>query len=115
MNNPMQAEYIRMTQILAHECFRASSDKGFWEQGDRRSKGEMIALMHSELSEMLEGVRKPGPDSHVPEFTSEEIEMADLFIRALDYAAGWKLRLGEAIFAKMTFNATRPYKHGKVF
>jgi NTP pyrophosphatase (non-canonical NTP hydrolase) len=66
-----------------------------------------IALMHSELSEMLEGVRKGTQDSHLPEFTSEEVELADLLIRALDYA-GWRgLNLGEALQAKLLYNAKR--------
>jgi NTP pyrophosphatase (non-canonical NTP hydrolase) len=98
---------------LCERAYSNASAHGFWD--DERNKGEMIALMHSELSEMLEGVRKPGPDSHCPEYTSEEIELADLFIRAFDYARGHKLRLLEAILAKMRFNESRPYKHGKAF
>ena len=76
-------------------------------------KGAKIDLMHTELGEMTEGIRKPGPDSHCPEFTSEEIELADVFIRGADYASARGLRLAEAILAKMRFNASRPHKHGK--
>ncbi|NIA28842.1 MAG: hypothetical protein GWP06_02880 [Actinobacteria bacterium] len=79
------------------------------------NNGEKIALMHSELSEMLEGVRKPGPDKHCPEFTNEEIELADNFIRGMDYAEKFNLRLSEAIIAKMLYNSGRPYKHDKEF
>ena len=75
----------------------------------------MIALMHSELSEMLEGIRKPHQDKHCPEFTSEEVELADLFIRMLHYKARFNLRLVEAALAKHEFNKTRPFKHGKEF
>lgn len=102
-----------MVQRAAQTCLQISADHGFWDSP--RNKGEMIALMHSELSEMLEAVRKPGPDQHCPNFTSEEIELADLFIRGLDYAAGHNLRLFEAICAKVAFNRSRPYKHGKAF
>jgi len=101
--------------VAAERAHRISKDKGFWHEGVNRNKAELIALMHSELSEMLEGVRKPGPDSHCPEFTSEEIELADLLIRALDYAGGFGLRLSEALIVKMAFNATRPHMHGKRF
>lgn len=72
-----------------------------------RNAGEMIALMHSELSECLEGVRKNLQDDHLPEFKSEEVELADLLIRAFDYARGRKLRLGEALVAKRAYNKTR--------
>ncbi len=72
-----------------------------------------IDLMHSELGEMTEGVRKPTPDQHCPEFTSEEIELADCIIRAFDYAGAFDLRLAEAIEAKMAYNKSRPYKHNK--
>lgn len=98
---------------LMDEAHQIAVAKGFWDSP--RNPGEMIALMHSELSEMLEGVRKPGPDAHCPEFTSEEIELADLLIRAADYAEGRNLRLVGAIAAKMKYNLTRPHKHGKKF
>ena len=100
-------------KVLAVLCHAQSMKSGFWVT--ERNKGEMIALMHSELSEMLEGIRRPGPDSHCPEFTSEEIELADLLIRAFDYAVGHQLRLSDALLAKMQYNANRPFKHGKEF
>ena len=72
-----------------------------------RNKGEMIALMHSELSEMLEGARKDTMDDHLPHRKSEEVELADLFIRGFDYAAGHDLDLAGAIYEKLLYNATR--------
>jgi len=103
----------RILDRLSFVCQQRAANNGFWDIS--RNKGEMIALMHSELSEMLEGVRKPGLDPHCPDFSSEEIEAADLLIRMFDYAGGFRLRLGEAVLAKLAFNATRPYKHGKKF
>ena len=88
----------------------------WWTRADgtkiERNKGEMIALMHSELSEMLEGVRKDSLDSHLPHRPSEEVELADLFIRALDYAGAFELDLDGAVAEKMAFNAQRTdHKH----
>jgi len=84
------------------------------EQLHTLNDGEKIALIHSELSEGFEGVRHGnGPSDHIPEFSMLEEEMADAVIRILDYSGAKELRLGEAILAKMTFNATRAYKHGK--
>jgi len=92
---------------------KISADHGFWDAP--RNKGEMIALMHSELSEALEGVRKPHQDKHCPAFDNEVIEMADAVIRIMDYCEGFGLPLEEAILAKAKFNEGRPHKHGKAF
>lgn len=86
--------------------------------------GLKIALQHGELSEMLESVRKNlGPDDHCPEFTCEEVELADLILRSMNYATDRKLRLAEAIVAKNEFNRNRAdhskegraAEHGKRF
>lgn len=81
-----------------------------------RNDGELIALCHTELSEMTEGLRTGnGPDDKIPEFSSAEAEAADVIIRLMDmsHARGW--RVGEAVIAKMKMNHTRPYRHGKEF
>lgn len=72
-----------------------------------RNVPELICLMHSELSEALEGVRKGGKDKHLPWRSVEEVEMADLFIRALDYCAFRKLDIEGAIKEKMLYNVHR--------
>lgn len=70
-------------------------------------------LVITEVAECSEGVRKPGPSDHIPEFTLEEEEMVDALVRLLDYCGKYNLRLGACFLAKMRFNGTRPYKHGK--
>jgi NTP pyrophosphatase (non-canonical NTP hydrolase)/DNA-binding CsgD family transcriptional regulator len=96
------------TAAAVHATARA---KGWWE--GERNDGEMIALMHSELSEALEALRHGNPpDSHIPEFKGTEAELADVVIRIMDYGAARGLRIGEAVEAKMAFNANRPHKHG---
>lgn len=98
-------------QTLAHENATA---KGFWD--DPKPFGESIALMHSELSEALEADRHGDPASdHIPEFTGREEEFADVIIRIGDVSKRHALRLGAAVLAKMTYNASRPRKHGKAY
>jgi hypothetical protein len=86
--------------------------------------GLKLMLSVGELGETLEAVRKNlGPDSHCPEFTSEECEVADAIIRLMNYATDRKLRLAEAIVAKNEFNRNRQdhskegraAQHGKKF
>lgn len=72
-----------------------------------RNKGELIALMHSELSECLEGVRKNLPDDKLPHRSMEEVELADLLIRVFDYAGNWGLDLEGAYQEKRAYNLTR--------
>lgn len=72
-----------------------------------RNKGELIALMHSELSECLEGVRKGLMDDHLPHRTMEEVELADTMIRIFDYCGAYNLDIGGAILEKLIYNKNR--------
>lgn len=81
-----------------------------------RNEGEMIALMHSELSEVLEALRNGNPKSKkIPKFLEVEEEYADLIIRVADICGAKGYRLNEAIEAKIKYNKKRPFKHGKAF
>lgn len=66
-----------------------------------------IALMHSELSEALEGLRKDKMDDHLPSRLSIEVEFADCIIRILDTGAALGLDIPGAIVEKCAYNATR--------
>jgi NTP pyrophosphatase (non-canonical NTP hydrolase) len=66
-----------------------------------------IALMHSELSEALEGFRKNLQDDHLPSRSMVEVEFADTIIRILDTAGYLGLDVGGAIMEKLAYNATR--------
>jgi len=74
-----------------------------------RNKGELIALMHSELSEALEGERKGLMDDKLPQYPMAPVEVVDGIIRGLDYLAGFypEINVQEVFDAKMAYNATR--------
>lgn len=87
-------------------------EAGWWhdlETGAKldRNKGELLCLIHSEISECMEGVRKDLMDDKLPYRKMEEVELADAVIRILDYAGGYGLDIGGAIVEKLKYNQQR--------
>jgi hypothetical protein len=73
----------------------------------KRNFGEVIALMHSELSEALEADRKGLKDDKLPHRDGREVEFADCIIRILDTAAELGLDVPGAFIEKNRYNKQR--------
>ena len=78
----------------------------------QRNKGELLCLIHSEISEAMEGERKDLMDDKLPHRKMAEVELADALIRILDYAAGFGYDISGAVYEKLQYNAVREdHKH----
>lgn len=110
---PSEATFLN---VFAAATRRANQH--FWSDPEtgaplvNRNKGEMYTLMISELCEAFEAVRKskvtPLPDSHLPEFPAEVVELADAYIRMMDYVGEfYPDTFGLAVEAKRAYNRTR--------
>lgn len=112
-------EYKKLHSMLGEEvnklrdlCYNESFKAGWHtnlETGEliERNKGEMIALIHSEISEAMEGERKDLMDDHLPQRKMAEVEMADAVIRIMDYCGRWNYDIGGAIVEKIEYNRNR--------
>lgn len=100
---------IKLAQFLAS---KTANDAGWYldpKTGEpiTRNFGEVVALMHSELSEALEADRKSLMDDKLPHRDGREVEFADCILRILDTAAALNLDVAGAIIEKNRFNAQR--------
>lgn len=105
-DNLFVIEYNKIKDLVHY----IAKEKGWWDK--ERNDGEMIALMHSELSEALEGLRHGNPKSDHINTSSVEEELADVIIRIMDYGKSRNLDIAEAIIKKVEFNQGREYMHG---
>jgi NTP pyrophosphatase (non-canonical NTP hydrolase) len=126
------ADVVRGLKIIQLACHKRAVSKGWWESGER-NMGEMIALMHSELSEALESYRNSEPllwyrhddnccldmSATMPQVGDSigkpeglASEFADVLIRIFDTCERLEIPLTQALLDKHAYNGTRSYRHG---
>ena len=100
--------------LLVEECHGASKASGWWtdiktgqpiDPNTPHLVPAKLCLVHSEISEAMEGHRKSLQDDKLPHRSMIEVELADAVIRIADLAGALGLDLGGAIAEKLAYNA----------
>ena len=104
---------LDVLSALLHET---AIEKGFWDKPKNFDVfGNKLALIHSEVTEVLEAMRKNKGSEKIVE------EMVDILIRTLDLYASMRNggfvehSLDEVLFKKMEINKDRAKLHGNLF
>ena len=109
---------------MAETIFNSNKEVGWWSEEDISNarmktpenkytkQGAMLiasklALVHSEVSEALEGTRKGLKDDHLPHRDMFVVELADTVIRILDLCGARGLDIDGAVKEKYAYNKQR--------
>lgn len=118
-----------MFNELSKQIHEGNAARGFWE--GERPLTEVVMLTVCELAEAIEAdragkwmnkidlikyINRPEPEVFKETIKDTvEDEIADALIRLLDFAHYFNIDLDFHIKAKLDYNASRPYKHGKTY
>lgn len=111
---------IKGMRLAQKTCFQANVKSGWWTDlktgeslqntdgtGIKRNTGELMTLIHSEISEAYEGYRKNLMDDHLTHRKMEEVELADTIYRIFDLAESKGYDLGTTLIEKAVYNLNR--------
>lgn len=136
MENPWMRGKSSTLNNMAKAIHENAVAHGWWDEP--RTFPEIIALVHSELSEALEEYRDGKPPVYyvvdtqqsdgavIPEIRTDyhdgnyhgkkpegmAVELADAIIRILDYCGHEGIDIDAIVREKHEYNLTRPYRHG---
>lgn len=117
------ANKIDYMNTIQKEIYDNAVVHGFWcTPTDYNFMMMKLALMVTEIAELMETFRKAEElcksDKNIlllydRYMTNLEEELADIVIRAMDFAEHYKINLMSSIIAKHEYNKSRPFLHGK--
>tara|TARA_R110000772_G_scaffold109924_1_gene213294 strand:+ start:10205 stop:10597 length:393 start_codon:yes stop_codon:yes gene_type:complete len=105
-----QTTASKATNGLVEICHGLARESGWWDNVDVNAPFVVpakLCLVHSEISEAMEGARKDLFDDHLPHRKMIEVELADAMIRIMDLAGAMQLDLGGAMVEKLLYNTQR--------
>lgn len=105
MNDEEQQAHIGL--IVAQRLANRTANEAGWYANGERNFGEVVALMHSELSEALEADRKSMNDDKLTHRDGRAVEFADTILRIGDTAEDLTLNVASAFIEKNRFNLLR--------
>lgn len=87
---------MKLSQIKARIDSVHAAHKNWWldlETGlpKQRNVGELLCLVHSEVSEAYDGLMSGLADDHLPQYECWAVEVADALIRLFDLVGGLKI------------------------
>jgi hypothetical protein len=109
---PTDEEVLEATKILIKAAHGRAWNAGWYHDPKTglvkdRNMGEMFALIHSEVSEALEGHRKNLMDDKLPHRKMVPVELCDAAIRIFDLLGMYYPDDAPALLEKMLYNDNR--------
>ena len=109
--------FVEAINSMTNHVHATARQHGFWNTDEQANLGTKIALLHSEVSELLEAIRTEGKpmSEKLPELPLAAEELADIIIRTMDIAHYIGVQLGDAIVQKARYNTQREFRHERRF
>lgn len=105
---PVITTELEALTTLSEKIHADNVKAGWWDQADNPLiVATKIALIHSEVSEALEGDRRGLMDDHLPQHTMLAAELCDILVRALDLCGFLKIDISQVLCDKLAYNAKR--------